>query len=165
MTAYSVDVQNDAEYAIDLARLREAAMIVLAQHEVEPESALTVVVTTDEEVARLNREFRGVDAPTDVLSFRADMLSIEGEAPYLGDLIVAFPYASAQAARESHDLGDSLALLVVHGALHLIGYDHDTPAARAAMWAAQDTALRALGVPLEIVPALEGEHGDDKAED
>jgi probable rRNA maturation factor len=79
--------------------------------------------------------------------------------------VIAFPYASAQAAREGHHLGDSLSLLVVHGTLHLIGYDHDTPAARAAMWAAQEAALRALDVPLEIVPALEGEHGDDKAKD
>ncbi len=161
MTAYAIDVRNEAGYAVDSAALVLAASTVLDQHEVNRESGLTVVFVDDAAIAAYNRQFRGVDAPTDVLSFPADTPPVEipDEPPYLGDLIIAYPYASAQAARERHRLGDSLALLVIHGTLHLLGYDHDTPENRAEMWAAQDEALKALGIPTDIVPALE-QHPD-----
>jgi len=75
--------------------------------------------------------------------------------------VIAYPYASAQAAREGHKLDDSLALLVVHGTLHLLGYDHDTQMRKVEMWEKQETALIALGISPEIVPALEGDtHGE-----
>jgi len=147
---FEVEVLNDAEYDLDEAHLQAAAETVLSSHEVPPESALTIAITDDNAVAALNRQFRGVDAPTDVLSFPMDSLP-----HYLGDLVIAYPYAKAQAEREGHALADSLTLLVVHGTLHLLGYDHDTPEHRAEMWAEQEAALIALGIPVEIVPALE----------
>jgi probable rRNA maturation factor len=150
-------IQNEAGYALDEARLRRAAATVIDQKGGPAEASLTIVVTNDDAVQALNRQYRGVDAPTDVLSFPADMPPIElGDEPlYLGDLVLAYPYAAAQAGREGHDLMDSLSLLVAHGTLHLLGYDHDTAANRAAMWAAQDRALAALDISLDIVPALE----------
>ena len=153
----TVVVRNQAGYAVDVERLQEAAATVLEQQQAAPDSSLTIVVTSDEQVAALNRQYRGVDAPTDVLSFPADETPVEvdDEPPYLGDLIVAYPYTAAQAQREGHDLMQSLMLLVAHGTLHLLGYDHDTAANRAEMWAAQDAALKVLGVDLSIVPALE----------
>ena len=153
---YEVEIQNDSNYPVGEARLREAALAALT-HEATPDgSALTIVVTSNDEVAALNRQYRGVDAPTDILSFPAD------EPPYLGDLIIAFPYASAQAEREGHMLDDSLALLVVHGCLHLLGYDHDTPEARAGMWTTQAEILQALDIPADYLPALEGGLDDDE---
>jgi probable rRNA maturation factor len=154
---YEIDVQNEHEYPIDAARLIAACACVLNQHESAEDCAVTIVVMDDAAIAELNRKFRQVDAPTDVLSFPAPPLPLvdEADGEYLGDLVIAFPYASAQAAREAHDLGDSLALLVVHGTLHLLGYDHDTPENRAEMWAAQEEALNALGISTKIVPDLE----------
>ena len=88
-------------------------------------------------------------------------MEIADEAPYLGDLVIAYPYASAQATGLGHPLADSLALLVVHGTLHLLGYDHDTTESRAAMWAAQARALTTLNISPEIVPSLEDSaHGE-----
>ncbi len=156
---FDVDVLNEAGYAVDAERLREAAITVLSRNEVEDGSSLTVAITGNDEVARLNQDYRGIDAPTDVLSFPMD--GMPGDTPYLGDLVIAYPYASAQAARLGHGLDDSLGLLVVHGTLHLLGYDHDTPEHRAQMWAAQEGALIELGIPVEIVPTLEeGDHDD-----
>jgi len=105
-----------------------------------------------------------VDAPTDVLSFPADEppVAIPDEPPYLGDLMIAYPYALAQAEREEHDPGDSFALLVAHGVLHLLGFDHDTDENRTRMWAAQADSLNALKIPLSLVPALEGDSADDE---
>jgi len=163
--AFQVNVQNQGEtpYEVDVAGLERAAATVLAQHNVDSDAGLSIVFAEDDFVQSLNRQYRNVDAPTDVLSFPADKLPAElnDEPPYLGDLIIAYPYASKQAAREGHKLPDSLALLVVHGTLHLLGYDHDTNENRAAMWAAQETALSALGIPLDIVPALEAASHDD----
>lgn len=156
--AFGVDIQNEQDYKMDAARLQMASEAVLMRHDVDEDSSLSIVFVDDAYIQGLNLQFRGIDAPTDVLSFPADEppVDIEGEPPYLGDLIIAYPYASAQAAREGHPLDDSLALLVVHGTLHLLGYDHDTPETKAEMWAAQEAALIALNISPEIVPALEG---------
>lgn len=163
---YEIEVRNDAGYPIDAAALVRAVTVTLEQHQSDVDSTLTVVLVADEVMASYNRQFRGVDAPTDVLSFPADAppVDIPGEAPYLGDLLIAYPYASAQARQEGHPVSDSLSLLVVHGTLHLLGYDHDTIDARAEMWAAQDEALTALGISTAIVPSLEQlpDHTDDK---
>jgi probable rRNA maturation factor len=156
---FEVDVLNEAGYAVDEERLKQAAITVLSRNEVQDGSSLTVAITNNEEVARLNQDYRGIDAPTDVLSFPMD--GMPGDTPYLGDLVIAYPYASDQAQRLGHRLGDSLGLLVVHGTLHLLGYDHDTVERRAQMWAAQEGALIELGIPVEIVPTLEeGDHDD-----
>jgi probable rRNA maturation factor len=158
-----IEIRNENGYTIDEARLMEAAARVLAQHDEDPETGLTIVITDNDYVAQLNRQFRGVDAPTDVLSFPAEAPPeeiIDDEPPYLGDLVIAHPYATAQAQHEGHDVSDSFALLVVHGTLHLLGYDHDTQENRAEMWAAQERALIALNISPAIVPALEGEFLD-----
>ncbi|MBC7810268.1 MAG: rRNA maturation RNase YbeY [Burkholderiales bacterium] len=155
----TVDVQNEMGYALDEARLRDAALTTLAQQNAEPHSTLTIAVVDNDTVAGLNQRFRGIDAPTDILSFPSDEPTIFVEdnsvVRYLGDLIIAYPYASAQAERLGHALMDSLALLVAHGTLHLLGFDHDTDENRAAMWTAQANALTALGIAPEIAPALE----------
>ena len=154
---FTVDVQNDAAYACDSARLQEAAKVVLSKHNADPDTSLSIVITDDAHVAALNLQFRGMDAPTDVLSFPADAppIAIPDEPPYLGDLVIAYPYAASQAERAGHNLDDSLSLLVVHGTLHLLGYDHDTDANRAKMWAAQEAALKILNISPNIVPKLE----------
>jgi probable rRNA maturation factor len=158
--AHGISVENDGGYPLDAARLVEAAQTVMRQQGIDPASEMTVVVADNDVVQSLNAEYRGVDSVTDVLSFPADPLPAElaseiGEAAYLGDIVIAYPYATRQAVSLGHDVADSLSLLVAHGTLHLLGYDHDTPERRAEMWAAQELALMALGIPLALVPGLE----------
>jgi probable rRNA maturation factor len=157
MTTFTIDILNEHHYPIDETRLRTAAQTVLTQQKAVSESTLTLVVVADAEIQVMNRDYRGVDLPTDVLSFPADAppVPLEDEAPYLGDLIIAFPYSAAQAARENHSHADNLSLLVVHGTLHLLGFDHDTTERKSAMWRAQEAALVQLGISPAIVPALE----------
>lgn len=159
-TAHGIEIENDSEYAADAPRLIAAARAVIAQHGLDSLSGVQIVLTDDETVRALNATYRDVDSVTDVLSFTAEPLPAEilaetGDAPYLGDLVIAWPYASAQAQTLGHPLSDSIALLVVHGTLHLLGYDHDTPENRAKMWAAQALALAELGISEALVPALE----------
>jgi probable rRNA maturation factor len=164
---HEIEVQNEADYPVDGDRLRAAAVCVLTRAGAAEDSELTIVIADDEQVAALNRQFRGIDAPTDVLSFPGapPPPGTPKATPYLGDLVIAFPYASAQAEEHRHPLNDSLALLVVHGVLHLLGYDHDTPAQRAQMWAEQAAALETLGIARDLVPTLEHapDHDDEQS--
>jgi probable rRNA maturation factor len=168
--SYTINVQNQhpTSYSVTANRLRQAANAALTQQQVAPNAALSIVITSDEAVQQLNQQHRGIDAPTDVLSFPAQPLPTalaaftDTDTNYLGDLLLAYPYATAQARREGHDPHDSFALLVVHGVLHLLGYDHNTPAHKADMWAQQAAILRELGIDTGIVPALESSTHHDE---
>ena len=116
-----------------------------------PEAALSIVITDDDEIRSLNRQFRHVDAPTDVLAFADDpteqaFVTAPDEPPYLGDVIVSYPRARVQSATQRHSVVAELRLLIVHGVLHLLGYDHGTPNEKAAMWRAQTAVLTQLGL-------------------
>ncbi len=118
-----------------------------------PESALSLKITGDEEIQTLNRDYLGKDAPTDVLSFPVPFDDPESGIPYLGDIIISLPTASRQAESGGHAVEEEIKLLLVHGILHLLGYDHATPEEKAAMWALQDKILTQLGIqakPTEI---------------
>ena len=157
--SYQIDIQNNTSEPLSdetADAICQAAQITLTQQNASPNSALSVVLTDNDTVQTMNQQYRDTDAPTDVLSFPAEPLPPELDAArYLGDLIIAVPYAKAQAARHGHNWRDSLALLVIHGTLHLLDFDHDTADSRAAMWQAQEQALTALGIDSAIVPALE----------
>jgi len=116
---------------------------------------VTVVVTDDAEIQALNRDYRGVDAPTDVLAFDEAGLGFvapEDLPPYLGDVVVSYPTAAQQAAEQGHAVQQELALLVVHGCLHLLGYDHEKEADQQRMWARQEEILSSLSKHLPEVP-------------
>ena len=149
---YDIDLQIDPAVQLDVAvsDLREMASAALAALGQSDDVEMAVIVTTDEGIRELNRGFRGIDEPTDVLSFA----SAEGPAfvlpaglpPYLGDVIISQPTAERQAAERGGTLRDELALLLVHGCLHLLGHDHVTPEQREAMWALQSSILERLGI-------------------
>ena len=89
---------------------------------------VTVVLTGDAAMRRLNREWRGVDRATDVLSFPGDDDGprMPGQATHLGDIVIATGVARRQAVRAGHAYGTELKVLALHGLLHLLGYDHET---------------------------------------
>jgi probable rRNA maturation factor len=112
-----------------------------------PPAELTVVIADDGVLRELNRAFRGMDAPTDVLSFGGEapgFVVAPDAADYLGDVVISYPHAQAQAT--GHSVEAELALLVIHGVLHLLGYDHLEPDEKEAMWRQQATALEKLGL-------------------
>ena len=157
---YTVDIEVDEAYVAEVETGDIDSVIqATLRHAKVPAASLTVAITGDETVRSLNNEYRGVDAPTDVLSFASQgqdatendagfvlPAELAGEmAAYLGDIVIAFPYAAQQAGRFGNSVAAELRLLAVHGTLHLLGYDHDTPQSEAAMWAAQDAILAAFG--------------------
>ena len=90
---------------------------------------VSVLLTDDREIQDLNRAYRGVDKPTDVLAFALDEAEDGAVDPSLGDVVVSVERARAQAEGRRVTLDAELQLLVVHGTLHLLGYDHDEPEA------------------------------------
>ncbi len=115
---------------------------------------ISLVLTDDAGIAALNQEYRGIDAPTDVLSFpqHEDIMvnalpaGPAGAPLLLGDIVVSLPRAEAQAQEYGHSRDRELGFLLVHGLLHLLGYDHETAEDAAIMEARQDTVLDSLGL-------------------
>lgn len=140
------------EVSVETAVLERAADQVLQQANAGPQAEVTLVLSNEAQLHELNRQFLGVDAPTDVLAFPAGEVDPDSQALYLGDVIISYPRAQAQAAAAGHTLMAELQLLVVHGTLHLLGYDHASPEEKAAMWAAQAEILKQLGVAIAALP-------------
>lgn len=128
------------------ALMRAAARAALAQVALPAPVELSLRLTDDAELHALNLRYRGVDAPTDVLSFEASPGgAAAGTRIALGDIVISMERVAAQARQFGHDDDDELALMVIHGVLHLTGFDHDTAAHKRAMWAAQARAFALLG--------------------
>jgi probable rRNA maturation factor len=106
---------------------------------------ISIWLTTNDEIASLNTRYRGIDAPTDVLSFPAGtILAPIAEIP-LGDVVVSVEQAAQQAEPNGHDFVTELLMLCLHGTLHLLGYDDRTEAQRARMNQIAARTLRTLG--------------------
>ena len=129
-------------------RLFERAAQAALTHQSASEASgdLTVVLSDDVRLQKLNRDYLGVDAPTDVLSFPASETDPETGARYLGDILISIPRADAQAKSAGHSLESELQLLVVHGVLHLLGYDHAEAKEKSKMWKVQAEVLERLGL-------------------
>ncbi len=163
---YAVCMRVDDEFAasVPTCRMRAAVLHLLEAYDVAQGTGLTLLVTDDEAVQKLNARYRGVDSPTDVLSFPADDDDLPPdleEAPYLGDILVSYPYTARHAQQDRLPVEDVLVLLAIHGTLHLLGFDHDNAENQAAMWEAQANALQALGISAQVMPAPYDYSGED----
>jgi probable rRNA maturation factor len=115
----------------------------------------TIVVTGNKEIQALNKSYRHIDAPTDVLSFCDGTVDPESGNTYLGDILISWMKANHQAQAEGHSLESELALLTVHGMLHLLGFDHQTSTDRKRMWHKQADLLEGLGLDMSMFSELE----------
>ena len=112
---------------IDVAGLLALAERVMTGENVPEGAALAVLVTDDDELRAMNRQFLGIDEPTDVLSFpdeAGDFVQGISDQVLLGDIAIALPLATRQAEAIGHSIDAEVAHLLVHGILHLCGYDH-----------------------------------------
>lgn len=139
-----ITIESKAKFPAKL--LERAARAALEHQSASLDSDLTVVLTDDKRIQGLNRDYLGIDAPTDVLSFPASQIDPETGSPYLGDILISLPYAAKSAAQAGHPLEAEVQLLVVHGVLHLLGHDHAKVREKARMWKAQAEILQTLGL-------------------
>lgn len=139
----------------------EQLLQLAAEAEGIAEGEVSLTFTDDEEIHQLNRDYRGIDRPTDVLSFAMQedgvdeldiFFEVESEdesdpiSGMLGDIIISVETAAAQSEEYGHSLEREIGFLFVHGFLHLIGYDHQDDAAEAEMTAKQEAILQQAGL-------------------
>jgi probable rRNA maturation factor len=149
MVDIDIQVAETVTAPVDTSLIEQAVRGVL---EAEGQSGLievSVRVTDDAEILELNRDYRGVDAPTDVLSFadeEDDMAFVRPpDMPRpLGDLVISYERVVAQAGEYGHSVARELAFLTVHGMLHLLGYDHELGPDEASLMHAREEAIMAL---------------------
>jgi probable rRNA maturation factor len=125
-------------------RVQRAAKATLPKTE---KRSIHVLFTNDHEMRTINREWRGHDKPTNVLSFpSADQPVPKGEVAHLGDLVLAWETVNTEATTQGKTIADHLGHLIVHGLLHLLGFDHETEAEGDEMEALEIKILAGLGI-------------------
>jgi len=154
---YSVDVEIsiliEGEFTgcPDEKWFRKIAKKVLASEDTDEDVELSLVITSQEKVHELNRIYRGKDRTTDVLAFY--MTTPEGGAGFptppdgtrhLGEVVISYPQTVIQAGEQGHSIKKELAILTLHGVLHLLGYDHEKPEERRRMRAREAVILKGL---------------------
>lgn len=134
-----------------LKRLDEILPLYEEQQGLPHDLVIGLTFTGDEEIRAINNEYRGIDRATDVLSFplyeRDDEIELlEGELAPFGDIVLSVPHAQAQAAEYGHSVEREVCYLIVHGLMHLAGYDHIEADDKAEMRAEEEKLLGAIGV-------------------
>jgi probable rRNA maturation factor len=127
---------------LDFRAFERLALFVLSMEGVPEMTELSIALVDEDEMAHLNVQYRGIEGPTDVLSFGCDEpCPTPGDEPItLGDVVIAPMVAERQAAELGHSVERELDVLLVHGVLHLLGYDHEAEDDAGAM-AAREAAL------------------------
>lgn len=146
----SIQVADNISSYVDPLEIRRAVDETLNYTDSSPHTSLTIVFDGDELLHKMNKEFLGIDEPTDVLSFPMEFLDEETGMSYLGDVLISVPRALEQATAGNHTVKEELQLLVVHGILHLLGFDHQEETEKEHMQTAQSAILQRLGIKLEV---------------
>jgi probable rRNA maturation factor len=149
----SIHVEKPFVNLVDKGWLRWAVKLTLAQSGTTSDIELSLVIAGDDTVHELNKNYRGVDRTTDVIAFalsqangkEADRFVMPpDDSIHLGEVIVSYPQAKRQANEHYHSIEHELALLVTHGVLHLLGYDHELPEDKKEMRALEAKVLSAI---------------------
>ena len=140
-----ISIEEPFESAVDRTAIVSLAERVLAAESVDG-AELGMLITDDDQVRDLNREYAGEDKATDVLSFslrEGEEFVSPDDVTRLGEVIISYPTAERQAKEAGHPVADELSHLLVHGILHLLGYDHVKPDNERRMRAREDELLGA----------------------
>jgi len=138
--------QDDVEISSELKSYIKKGIRAALKEEGFTRGDVSVLLCDEQTIHTLNRDFRGVDAPTDVLSFPNET---EGRRPHIGDMAVYMVRAKDQGEEFGHGILRETAYLCAHSALHLVGYDHMTEEERAVMREKEEKAMTAIGLPRE----------------
>jgi len=160
---YIIELQHEADVTgIDTHALERLAEHAMKLEAVTAPAELSIVLGDDPLLRRLNRQWRGKDKPTNVLAFPADDGMARSGAPLLlGDVILAFGTVAGEAATQGKTLAAHLSHLVIHGVLHLLGFDHEEAAAATRMEALETAVLAGIGIadPYRAETPLRVRHG------
>jgi len=138
----SIDLRVHPKFSARVGRTRLQRVAQKTLRAEKSRATLTIYITTNAEIRKLNRQFHATNAATDVLAFPMQPNdALPHLQHYLGDIIISYERARVQARKAGWRIADELDLLAVHGILHLLGYDDRTPRKRAMMWKRQAEIL------------------------
>jgi probable rRNA maturation factor len=151
----NITVEQKLKVSLKESWLQKIALKALEVEGIVSTAEMGLVITDNKTIQKLNRTYRDEDKPTDVLAFHMiHGTSEELELPFmgppdgvhhLGEVVISYPQAVKQAGEQGHSVAQELALLIVHGVLHLLGYDHELPEERQRMRAEENKILERLG--------------------
>jgi probable rRNA maturation factor len=153
LTEEGIEVEPSAEW------MQGIVSKTLTTEVVPPNIEISLVITGQERIRELNREYRGMDAPTDVLAFSMAEHKEEEQTAFIGppdglvhmgEVIISYPQAVIQAEERGHSIKKELAILIVHGVLHILGFDHQKSQMEPAMIAREQEILEDLKNEKEI---------------
>lgn len=142
----SIEVLNESDQPLDVARLTRLARFVMDAMRVHPQAELCIKAVDEDTIAELNEKWMEKEGPTDVLAFPMDelrpgLVNEEPEEGVLGDLVLCPVVAERQGLEAGHGREGEIDLLTTHGILHLLGYDHAEPEEHKEMFGLQDQLL------------------------
>ncbi len=168
--AVDLSVEEPFDHRFDRAVVESAAAAAIRRELKSGPPHVSITVTDDGELQRLNRDFRGLDTPTDVLSFGSTeaiegavkeeedgFVTPPGQTPTLGDVVISFDQAARQAETAGRPVEHELALLAAHGVLHLLGFNHANAADETVMFGKTDEILTEVLGPdaMPVTPVME----------
>lgn len=166
-----ISIENDQDKVVWNKELQDklvAALDAVAKLEnIEEDAEVDITIVDDEEIHQINRDYRGVDRPTDVISFALDDELEDSDEPelvdgfeehLLGDIILSLETAQRQAEEYGHGIEREVAYLGVHSLLHLLGFDHMDEEEKAEMRQHEEAALRLINLSEEYFDHPTGEH-------
>jgi probable rRNA maturation factor len=125
--------------------MKNLALRLLRAESCGDDIEVSILLTDDEHIKELNRDYRGIDEPTDVLAFaqmEGEPIGCEMNDGLLGDVVISVETAQRQAEEHGHSLDEEIDVLLAHGLLHLLGYDHENSEDAKVMFAKQEEILR-----------------------
>jgi len=137
-----IEIANNSSAKCDEDQIVSAAKFALAKMGIHPDSDLSITLVNEDEMTDLHIQWMDLPGPTDVLSFPMDELkpfSASDGPGIIGDIVLCPEFAAKQAV--NHSAADEIALLTIHGVLHLLGFDHAEPEEEKAMFSLQDQTL------------------------
>jgi probable rRNA maturation factor len=150
----NISVEQKLKISLEESRLQRIAVRTLEAEGILLPAEMGLVITDSKTIQKLNRTYRGEDKPTDVLAFHMiPGMSQESELRFvgppdgiqhLGEVVISYPQAVRQAQEQGHGVAQELALLIIHGILHLLGYDHELPEEDQQMKARENEILERL---------------------
>ena len=138
----TIEITNKSGELVPTESVRDLLQNALIELKLNPDCELNLLFVDVEEMTELHIKWMDEGGPTDVLSFPMDLPGPENEAVTLGDIVIAPVVAAQQAATAGHSIEHEIFILAAHGLLHILGYDHATPAEEKAMFTLQESLVK-----------------------
>jgi len=146
-----LEIANEHEYFIP-DNLKIIVEVTLEFLSVQGNTIISLAFLDEDEISNIYNDYYGYAQSTDVLSFNSNTIDPETGFLILGDILICFPFVENQAKNLSNSIDAEIALLIIHGILHLLGYDHIEDSMKNEMWTLQAEILNRLNISINSIP-------------